>query len=89
MYSMHNCQVYCMYTLSLSLGLNPKAVEKLVSAAETGCTAPKEQQIVLNSVRLLTRVLPYIFEDADWRGFFWSTLPGQTVRLNSSLKVFF
>ncbi|XP_071814665.1 protein HID1-like isoform X3 [Apostichopus japonicus] len=55
-----------------------KAVEKLVSAAETGCTAPKEQQIVLNSVRLLTRVLPYIFEDADWRGFFWSTLPGQT-----------
>lgn len=55
-----------------------KAVEKLVTAAETGCTAPKEQQVVLNSVRLLTRVLPYIFEDADWRGFFWSTLPGQT-----------
>lgn len=60
-----------------------KAVEKLVSAAETGCTAPKEQQIVLNSVRLLTRVLPYIFEDADWRGFFWSTLPGQTANLES------
>ena len=32
---------------------------------------------VLNCVRLLTRVLPYIFEDPDWRGFFWSTLPGQ------------
>ena len=28
-------------------------------------------------MRLLTRVLPYIFEDPDWRGFFWSTLPGQ------------
>ncbi|KAJ8317846.1 hypothetical protein KUTeg_002937 [Tegillarca granosa] len=43
-----------------------KAVEKLVAAAE-----------MLNCVRLLIRVLPYIFEDPDWRGFFWSTLPGQ------------
>ena len=34
---------------------------------------------VLNCVRLLTRILPYIFEDPDWRGFFWSTLPGQAV----------
>jgi hypothetical protein len=23
-------------------------------------------------------VLPYIFEDPDWRGFFWSSLPGQS-----------
>lgn len=30
---------------------------------------------VLNCVRLLTRILPYIFEDPDWRGFFWSSLP--------------
>lgn len=55
-----------------------KAVEKLVAAAESGCPSQKEQQIVLNCVRLLTRVLPYIFEDPDWRGFFWSTLPGQS-----------
>ncbi|XP_072167716.1 protein HID1-like [Diadema setosum] len=55
-----------------------KAVEKLVSAAESGCAMPKEQQVVLNAVRLLTRILPYIFEDPDWRGFFWSTLPGQS-----------
>ena len=32
---------------------------------------------VLNCVRLLTRVLPYIFEDPEWRGFFWSAKPGQ------------
>lgn len=32
--------------------------------------------MVLNCSRLLTRVLPYIFEDPDWRGFFWSTVPG-------------
>ncbi|XP_069125176.1 protein HID1-like [Argopecten irradians] len=55
-----------------------KAVEKLVSAAESGCPGQREQQTVLNCVRLLTRVLPYIFEDPDWRGFFWSTLPGQS-----------
>lgn len=55
-----------------------KAVEKLVLAAESGCPSQTEQQTVLNCVRLLTRILPYIFEDPDWRGFFWSTLPGQS-----------
>lgn len=30
---------------------------------------------VLNCCRLLTRVLPCMFEDLDWRGFFWSSLP--------------
>ncbi|KAI4533920.1 hypothetical protein MJG53_015659 [Ovis ammon polii x Ovis aries] len=53
-----------------------KAVEKLVQGAESGCHSEKERQIVLNCSRLLTRVLPYIFEDPDWRGFFWSTVPG-------------
>eukprot|EP00057_Strongylocentrotus_purpuratus_P027818 XP_011682292.1 PREDICTED: protein HID1 isoform X1 [Strongylocentrotus purpuratus] len=58
-----------------------KAVEKLVSAAESGCSAPRDQQVVLNAARLLTRILPYIFEDPDWRGFFWSTLPGQSANM--------
>ncbi|KAH0518653.1 Protein HID1 [Microtus ochrogaster] len=53
-----------------------KAVEKLVQGAESGCHSEKEKQVVLNCSRLLTRVLPYIFEDPDWRGFFWSTVPG-------------
>ncbi|KAL7989457.1 hypothetical protein Chor_012123 [Crotalus horridus] len=52
------------------------AVEKLVQGAESGCHSEKEKQIVLNCSRLLTRILPYIFEDPDWRGFFWSTVPG-------------
>ena len=34
---------------------------------------------VLNCVNLLTRIIPYIFEDPDWRGFFWSTVPGEVV----------
>ncbi|XP_074647773.1 protein HID1-like [Tubulanus polymorphus] len=55
-----------------------KAVEKLVQASEGACQTYKEQQTVLNCVRLLTRILPYIFEDPDWRGFFWSTMPGQS-----------
>ncbi|XP_064624817.1 protein HID1-like isoform X2 [Lineus longissimus] len=55
-----------------------KAVEKLVQASEGACGTYKEQQTVLNCVRLLTRILPYIFEDPDWRGFFWSTMPGQS-----------
>ncbi|XP_068610586.1 protein HID1b [Brachionichthys hirsutus] len=53
-----------------------KAVERLVQGAECGCSSEKQRQTVLNCVRLLSRLLPYIFEDADWRGFFWSTVPG-------------
>uniref|UniRef100_A0A8C5N8U1 Protein HID1-like n=1 Tax=Gouania willdenowi TaxID=441366 RepID=A0A8C5N8U1_GOUWI len=53
-----------------------KAVEKLVQGAESGCPSEKEKQIILNCTRILTRILPYIFEDQDWRGFFWSTVPG-------------
>uniref|UniRef100_T1IJN7 HID1 domain-containing protein n=1 Tax=Strigamia maritima TaxID=126957 RepID=T1IJN7_STRMM len=52
-----------------------KAVEKLVRAADGSCSTHQEQLVVLNCVRLLTRILPYIFEDPDWRGFFWSSLP--------------
>uniref|UniRef100_H3BX91 HID1 domain containing n=1 Tax=Tetraodon nigroviridis TaxID=99883 RepID=H3BX91_TETNG len=53
-----------------------KAVEKLVQVADSGCSTEKQCHMVLNCTRLLTRILPYIFEDADWRGFFWSTVPG-------------
>lgn len=53
-----------------------QAVEKLVQAAESGCPSEREKQVVLNCTRILTRILPYIFEDQDWRGFFWSTVPG-------------
>lgn len=53
-----------------------KAVEKLVQGAESGCPTEREKQVVLNCTRILTRILPYIFEDQDWRGFFWSTVPG-------------
>ncbi|XP_023130870.2 protein HID1b [Amphiprion ocellaris] len=61
-----------------------KAVERLVQGADSGCPSEKERQIVVNCTRLLTRILPYIFEDADWRGFFWSTVPGagRTKRLD-------
>uniref|UniRef100_UPI00398F0113 protein HID1-like n=1 Tax=Pristiophorus japonicus TaxID=55135 RepID=UPI00398F0113 len=53
-----------------------KAVEKLVQGAESGCGSEKEKQVIINCTQLLTRILPYIFEDPDWRGFFWSTVPG-------------
>ncbi|XP_041942889.1 protein HID1 isoform X2 [Alosa sapidissima] len=53
-----------------------KAVEKLVQGAESGCPSEREKTVVLNCCRMLTRILPYIFEDQDWRGFFWSTVPG-------------
>ncbi|XP_069579470.1 protein HID1b [Brachyistius frenatus] len=61
-----------------------KAVERLVQGSDSGCPSDRERQIVVNCTRLLTRILPFIFEDADWRGFFWSTVPGagRTARLD-------
>lgn len=53
-----------------------KATERLVKAVDSSCRTATEQQVVLNCVRLLTRIVPYIFEDAEWRDFFWSSLPG-------------
>ncbi|XP_011311988.1 protein HID1 [Fopius arisanus] len=54
-----------------------KAVEKLVKAVDNSCRTQREHQTVLNCCRLLTRLLPYIFEDSDWKSFFWSSLPGK------------
>ena len=48
-----------------------QAVEKLVLAADSSCRTQKEQMQVLNSARLLTRIIPYIFEEPEWRNFFW------------------
>uniref|UniRef100_T1K251 HID1 domain-containing protein n=1 Tax=Tetranychus urticae TaxID=32264 RepID=T1K251_TETUR len=50
-----------------------KGVEKLVSSTDTLCNSTNQQTLVLNSTRLLTRILPYIFEDPEWKGFFWYT----------------
>ncbi|XP_026480772.1 protein HID1-like [Ctenocephalides felis] len=52
-----------------------KAVERLVKSVDSSCRTQNEQQTVMNCVHLLLRILPYIFEDSDWRGFFWSSLP--------------
>lgn len=52
-----------------------KAVEKLAANVDSSCRTQTEQQCVLNCVRLLIRILPYIFEDEEWKHFFWSSLP--------------
>ncbi|KAM9772723.1 protein HID1-like isoform 2-T3 [Syngnathus typhle] len=57
-----------------------KAVGKLSRAAGTGCRSARERISVLNCVRLLTRVLPFVLEDADWRGFMWAGLPARKQR---------
>ncbi|GMT36075.1 hypothetical protein PFISCL1PPCAC_27372, partial [Pristionchus fissidentatus] len=50
-----------------------KAIEKLQEARDNPSTI--KQTKVINCVRLLTRILPYMFEDPEWRGYFWSTIP--------------
>ncbi|XP_017777930.1 PREDICTED: protein HID1 [Nicrophorus vespilloides] len=64
-----------------------KAVEKLVKAVDNSCRTQHEQQTVLNCIRLLTRILPYIFEDSEWKGFFWSSLPAQSENEDDSIPL--
>lgn len=52
-----------------------KSVEKLVKIVDSSCRTIREQQTALNCARLLTRVLPYMLEEPEWHGFFWSSLP--------------
>ena len=49
-----------------------KLVEKIKECSESSYITEKNRMSVLNCMRLLTRILPYIFEDPEWRGFFWS-----------------
>lgn len=49
-----------------------KATERLARAVDSSCRTQMDHQAVLNCVRLLQRIIPYIFEDEEWRDFFWS-----------------
>ena len=42
---------------------------------------------VLNCVRLLTRILPYIFEDNEWKDFFWSSLPSASTEKEDASSI--
>lgn len=55
-----------------------KAVEQMVKVTDTLCNTTSQQKTVLTCTSLLTRIMPYIFEDCDWRQFFWSNLPANT-----------
>lgn len=61
-----------------------KATERLVKAVDNSCRTSTEQQAVLNCVRLLTRVIPYIFEDSEWKDFFFEALPSSSEKEESA-----
>ncbi|KAI6201050.1 hypothetical protein M3Y96_00800100 [Aphelenchoides besseyi] len=54
-----------------------RAVEYLRKSRDAACPAADHKK-VLNCIRLLTRVIPFLFEDPEWRSYFWSPLPSDT-----------
>lgn len=50
--------------------LTYKMLEKLYLSTGTLCNSYSQQTAVLNSVRILIRLIPCIFEEQDWRSFF-------------------
>lgn len=65
-----------------------KAVEQLVKVTDTLCNTSSQQKTVLTCTSLLTRIMPYIFEDDDWRKFFWSNLSDSNLEFNTKTKLF-
>eukprot|EP00038_Savillea_parva_P017428 m.20216 g.20216 ORF g.20216 m.20216 type:complete len:828 (+) comp3767_c0_seq1:52-2535(+) len=66
-----------------------RAVLKLQAATRSKLQYKPAQEQVLNTVRLLTKVIPNMFEDPAWDGFWWTptplgvitTMPGEKVML--------
>jgi len=52
-----------------------KLVQNLVASSQTTFLVEKQQVQALNCLRLLTRIMPYIYEESEWRGYFWSESP--------------
>ncbi|XP_062507693.1 protein HID1-like [Corticium candelabrum] len=61
-----------------------KAVEHLVAVSSglSAISTASDQRATLNSVRLLIRILPFVFEDPNWRNFFWSTISDKADQTN-------
>lgn len=47
-----------------------KMVERFMLATKTLCNSHSQQTAVLNATKILTTVLPAVFEDKDWKEFF-------------------
>lgn len=52
-----------------------RAVLKLNAATATGVGNYRAQAQVLNVAQILTRIIPYIYEDTAWDGFWWTDTP--------------
>lgn len=50
--------------------LTYKMIEKLCLTTKTLCNTQSQQTAVLNAVRILTKLIPCIYEDSAWRNFF-------------------
>ncbi|XP_023346398.1 protein HID1 isoform X3 [Eurytemora carolleeae] len=61
-----------------------KLVEKLTVAVETSCRTKADNTTVINSCRILTRLIPYIFECPEWNSFFWSSDGGENSKENEN-----
>ncbi|PAV55668.1 hypothetical protein WR25_01525 [Diploscapter pachys] len=50
-----------------------KCLEKLQAARDSPSTL--NQKRVITAIRILTRIIPYMLEEAEWRGYFWTPVP--------------
>ena len=63
------------YNLLLNIPVKLNAIKQQVNILYDLSQTRHFLFTAINCVRLLTRILPYIFEEPEWRGFFWSDVP--------------
>ncbi|KAI1731955.1 high-temperature-induced dauer-formation protein [Ditylenchus destructor] len=51
-----------------------KCIECIIKARDSMCPASEHKKVVI-CMRLLTRVIPFMLEDPEWRGYFWTAMP--------------
>ncbi|KAF7639648.1 hypothetical protein Mgra_00000973 [Meloidogyne graminicola] len=59
--------------------MHPNALATLINKViyylaclPTSFPAPSEHKKIINCIRLLIRVIPFLFEESEWRNYFWS-----------------
>ena len=58
--------------LGLVFGNFPDLSRSLLEARVEATSIPYNIEIFVYSCRILTRLLPFLFEDPEWRLFFWA-----------------
>lgn len=63
-----------------------KSIECIIKARDTMCPTAEHKKII-NSIRLLMRIVPFFYEEPEWRSFFWTVMPSENKDLENKIPI--